>query len=341
MPYKRSYKTTAGGRRARGSAMSRYKKKPSKKGLNKIEKKQVKAIINKKAEQKYFKTALFGSPEGFKLQTNVADSSVIEVKGFVGGVSNIEGVAATYGYASAGGAAASISPLNVFRTFKATTVNADGTVTAGDEQKYEVFIPEGRKCAPAFAQTHLRIHRECVNTNSDDKAEMAVPYYYRVIRVIPKKQKFTDIELDPQLDLFQDNYGEAYGIYSGGDAYTPTFARFELMTSKINTRRYTVLDDIKFQLMPPTSTSNGFDNFDGRLVSTMNGNGAKLITFNHKKPKTLYYDGNYQETSGTQPLTNNNQEMIFVHGCMLGTDSPNINMQHKIDVKVVSSFRDL
>lgn len=338
MPYKRSYKTTARGRKKRGSAMSRYKKKV---GLNKVEKKQVKAIINKKAESKYFKTALMASPQGLQLQTNVADESHIECHGFIAGVSNIEGVAATYGYTSAGGVASSITPLNIFKTFQATTVNADGTVTAGDEQKYEVYIPEGRRCAPSFAQTQMRIFRDCVNTNSDDKAEMAVPYYYRVVRVLPKKQKFTDVELDPQSDLFLDNYGGSYGIYSGGDAYTPAFQRFELMTSKINTRRYQVLDDIKFQLLPPTSTSNGFDDFDGRLVSTINGNGAKLLTFNHKRPKTLYYDGNYQEQSGTQPLTNNCQEMIFVHCCMLGTDSPNINLQTKVDVKVVSMFKDL
>lgn len=338
MPYKRKYKTTARGRKKRGSAMGRYKKKQ---GLNKVEKNQVKAIINRKAESKYFKTALFASPEGMKLQTNVADESHIECKAFVGGYATMEGVASTYGFASVGGAQASITPLNLFRTFQATTVNVDGTVTAGDEQKYEVFIPEGRKCSPTFCQTKMRIFRDTVNTNSDDKAEMSVPYYYRVIRVIPKRQKFTDTEIDPQTDLFLDNFGEGIGIYSSGDAYTPAFQRFELMSSKINTRRYTVLDDIKFQLLPPTSTSNGFDEFDGRLVSTINQRGAKMITFNHRKPKTLYYDGNYQETTGTQPLTNNSQELIFVHACMLGTDSPNINLQTKVDVKVVSMFKDI
>jgi hypothetical protein len=335
MPYKRSYRTNG---RGRGRAKRGYKKKT---GLNKTEKKQVKAIISKKAESKFFKTSIIGSPQGLQLQTNVADESHIECHAFIAGVSNIEGVANTYGYASAGGVASSITPLNVFRTFQSTTVNVDGSVSIGDSQKYEVFVPEGRKASPSFSQTQMRIFRDCVNTNSDDKAEMAVPYYYRVIRVIPKKQKFTDVELDPQTDLFLDNFGEAYGIYSAGDTYRPAFQRFELMTSKINRRRYQVLDDLKFQLLPPTSTSNGFDDFDGRLVSTINSNGAKLITFNHKRPKVLYYDGNYQEQSGTQPLTNNSQEMIFVHCCMLGTDSPNINLQTKIDVKVVSMFKDI
>lgn len=313
----------------------------AKSGLNKLEKKQVSAIIKKKAESKYFKTGVITPAQGLKLQTNVADSSQIEVLGLAVGKHEQEQVIGTYGYASVGGAASTNISLNVFRTFQGATINVDGTITAGDEQKFASFIPEGRKVSPSFTQTKIRIHRQSINTNSDDKAEMSVPYYYRVIRVKPKKNKYTDVDFDPNLDLFQDNFGEAYGIYSGGDAYRNTFSRFELMSSKINSRRYEVMNDMHFVLLPPTSTSNGFENFDGRLVSQISRGSDKMITFNHKAPKMLYYDGKYNETDSCQPLAGNNEELIFIHGCFLGSDSPNINMQHKVDIKVVSTFKDV
>lgn len=319
----------------------------AKSGLNKLEKKQVSAIVLRKAESKYFKTTLFGSPQALKLQTNVADASVIEVLGLSVGKHEQEQMTGTYGYGTTGGAAATNLSLNVFRTFWAPDINTEvdpPTTTGGDVQKYRSFIPDGRKVAPSFTQTKIRIFRESVNTNSDDKAKMANPYYYRVIRVKPKKLRFTDVDFDPNLDLFLDNYGEAYGIYSGGDGYVPQFQRWELMTSKINSRRYEVMDDIGFTLMPPTTTSNGWEGsgtFNGRAVTEASRGSDKIITFNHKAPKTLYYDGKYELISSCQPLAGNSEELVFIHGCMIGDDAPNINMQHKVDIKVVSTFKDI
>ena len=316
-------------------------------GLNKKEKKEVKAIIRSKAESKYFKTSLFGSHLGFKLQTNVADSSVVEVLGLAVGRHDMEQVTGTYGYASAGGAASTLESLNMFRTFQAPVLNTQENppvISGGDEQKYMTFLPEGRKVSPSFNQTKIRIFRESVNTNSDDKAKMANPYYYRIIRCKPRKSKFTDVDFDPNLDLFLDNFGEAYGIYSGGDTYRPSFQRFELMTSKINSRRYEVMNDIKFQLLPPTTTTNGWEGsgtFNGRAVTETSNSSHRLITFNHKAPKILYYDGKYQEDGSTQPLAGNSEELIFIHACMIGDDATNINMQHKVELKCVSTFKDI
>jgi hypothetical protein len=99
-----------------------YKRKPAprtiaavaKSGLNSLEKKQVSAIVQRKAESKYFKTTLFGSPQGMQLQTNVADASVIEVLGLSVGKHEQEQMTGTYGYASSGGAASTNLSLNDF-----------------------------------------------------------------------------------------------------------------------------------------------------------------------------------------------------------------------------------
>ena len=57
MPYARPYRTTAKGRKSRGSVMRRYKKKP-KAGLNKTEVKQTttiaKKVVKSLAESKYY-----------------------------------------------------------------------------------------------------------------------------------------------------------------------------------------------------------------------------------------------------------------------------------------------
>lgn len=351
MPTRKNYRSTR--KNFTRKSVSRKRKSPrtvaqvARSGLNKLEKKQVSAIVQKNAESKYFKTTLFGSPQGFKLQTNVADESVIEVMGLAVGKHEQEQLTGTYGYSSSGGAAATNLSLNMYRTFWKPDINTEvdpPTTTGGDIQKYRSFIPDGRVVSPSFNQTKIRIYRESVNTNSDDKAKMANGYFYRVIRVKPKKNRFTDVDFDPNLDLFLDNYGEAYGIYSGGDAYVPQFQRFELMTSKINNRRYEVMDDINFTLMPPTTTSNGWEGsgtFNGRLVSDSSKGSDKIITFNHKANKRLYYDGKYELISSCQPLAGNSEELIFIHACMIGDDAPNINLQHKVEIKCVSTFKDI
>lgn len=315
-------------------------------GLNAKEKKQVMSICKGQQESKYYKTSAFVGQQGFKLQTNVIDGSVMEVIGLAVGKHEQEQVVGTYGYQSAGGNAFPNISLNMFRTFTAPTIDTDTdpvTVLGGDDQKFQCMIPEGRKTSPAYNQTTLRIFRTSVNTNSDDKAKMANPYLYRVIRVKPRKNKFTDVEFDPQLDLFVDDFNEAYGIYSGGNEYRTIFNQFQLITAKLNTRRYEVLNDMQFTLYAPTVTTNGWEGsgtFNGRAVTDIGKPSAKIIKLNHKTPKVLHYDGKYQDLSSCQPLSGNSEELIFIHATMIGDDEPNINLQHKLDVKCVSTFKD-
>lgn len=315
-------------------------------GLNSKEKKQVMNICKGQQESKYYKTSAFSGQQGFQLQTNVVDGSVMEVIGLAVGKHEMEQVAGTYGYSSSSGPAYTNLSLNMFRTFQAPTIDTDTdpvTIAGGDDQKFQCMIPEGRKTTPAYNRTTLRIFRTSVNTNSDDKAKMANPYLYRLVRVKPRKNKFTDVEFDPQLDLFVDDFNEAYGIYSGGNEYRTSFNQFQLMTAKLNTRRYEVLNDTQFTLYAPTVTTNGWEGsgtFNGRAVTDVGKPSAKIISFSHKTPKMLHYDGKYQDVESCQPLSGNSEELIFIHATMIGDDEPNINLQHKLDIKCVSTFKD-
>lgn len=330
MPYKRGYKTTARGRRARGSAMGRYKKRRgAKKGLNKTEKKQVENIINKKAESKYFQSVYNLQGQSLKFQSSVVSENEIMVRGFAIGTGEVGGVAGTYGYESIGGAARVITPMHMARTF-------DETVVAGTD--YEGFIPDGKYVSPAMTKCTWRIHRNIVDTGDAEDLRTASPYVVRVLRVRPRNTKFSDVDYVPSLDLFVNNYGVAYGVDSPASTYQKNFGLFEMMTSKVNARKYVVLEDKQFQLScPNVNTQLGTD-----LISTeTNGNHQKIWNTYHKMPKKLYYTGTYDTSDTRQPLAGQSAELIFFHVGVVGTTTKDIGLDCEIDVKPIATFKDI
>ena len=329
MPYKRPYKTTGKGRKARGSAMSRYRKKKKSSGLNKVEKKQVENIINKKAESKYFQTVYNLQGQSLKFQSNVANENEIMVRGFAVGTGEVGGVAGTYGYESIGGSARVITPMMMSRTF-------DSTVVAGTS--YEGMIPDGKYVQPAMTKCTWRIFRNIVDTGTTEEVRTASPYVVRVIRVRPRSSKFSDVDYVPSLDLFVNNYGVGYGIDSASSTYQKNFGLFEMMTSKVNTRKYQVIEDKQFQLLPPNVNTQ----LDTDLIVTeSNTNHQKTWSTYHKMPKKLYYTGTYDSAETRQPLAGQSPELIFFHVGVVGTSTKDIGLDCQIDVKPISTFKDI
>jgi hypothetical protein len=307
--------------------MSRYKVK--KVGLNKVEKKQVNAIINAKSESKYFQSVYNLQNQSLKFQSSAATENEIMVRGFAVGTGEIGGVAGTYGYESIGGAARVITPIHMARTF-------DSTVVAATE--YEGMIPDGKYVSPAMTKCTWRIHRNIVDTGDAEDLRTSSPYIVRLIRVRPRNTKFSDVDYVPSLDLFVNNYGIAYGVDSPASTYQKNFGLFEMLTSKINSRKYKVVQDTQFQLSAPNiNTQLGTD-----LIATeTNSNHQKLITTNHDMPKKLYYSGEYDNGTNRQPLAGQSSELIFWHVGVVGTTTKDIGLDVDIDCKPISTFKDL
>ena len=210
-------------------------------GLNKTERKEVKQIINTKAESKFFEGANELQGQALKFQSTTASNQEIMVRSFTVGPGGAALLDNTYGYESTGGAARAITPMFMARTFD----------RLGSSTDYTSFVPDGKTVIPSMCRTTWRLHRSKIDTSDAAQDKLAAPYLVRFIRVKPRVSKFSDVDLVPRVDLFQNNYGVAYGIDSPANVFQRNFGLFEMMTSKVNSRKYTVIQDTQFQLGAP------------------------------------------------------------------------------------------
>lgn len=297
-------------------------------GLTKLEKKEVKEIINTKAESKYFQGESSLQGQALKVQSSTSTLQEIMVRGFTVGPGGTALGDNTYGYEATGGSARSITPLHMARTFD----------RVGNDQDYISFLPDGKTVLPSMCRTHWRLHRSKVDTSDAEQDKSAAPYLVRFIRVKPRGSKFSDVTLVPRLDLFQNNYGVAYGIDSPENTFQRNFGLFEMMTSKINSRKYVTIQDTQFQLGAPLVGTQ----LDTDLIETLSSmTSQKLLTCNHEQPKKLHYAGSYDNADNREPISGQSNEMIFIHVGVLGTTTKSIGLNMRIDCKPVSTFKDV
>ena len=304
MPPKTAY------RRKRNGNGRKRKRNYQKKGLDSVEKKQVVAIINKKAESKYFNTQYNLQGQSFKLQSTTLARQEVVVRGFALGDAQINGVYGTYGYDD-DDTARQITAINSCRTFNTVVTDAN----------YAAFIPDGKYVSPSLCKCVWRIHRSMVDDLDADGVKDSNPYLVRMIRVKPRATKYSGATIVPSVDLFTNNYGVAYGIDSDSDEYQKNFGPFEMMTSKVNSRKYEVIQDVQFQLEPPTTST--VLNMD-YITSTVGARNQKLITTVHQQPKKLYYAGSFDSATTSQPSSPQSNELVFFHACVLGTNTKSL-----------------
>ena len=79
------------------------------------------------------------------------------------------------------------------------------------------------------------------NNNPPLNIASNLPIICRMIRVVPKQTQ-TNVLCEPRLDLFLDNFNNSTGIDTG------TFDDTELLTYRINRRRYSVVQDKFFRI---------------------------------------------------------------------------------------------
>lgn len=318
--------------RSKGKKRGRPRKytATSKKGLTLKEKRQVNNLISKRAESKYFKPDHTLVHQAFKFQSQTGSRCEIMCRGFAVGQGEVNGVAGTYGYESVGGAARVITPINMVRTF-------DSSVVEGTD--YEGMIPDGKYVSPHMAKCTWRIHRTILDTATSENVKSSAPYLVRFIRVVPRSSKYSGASYVPAEDLFMNNFGVAFGVDSTPTTNQHNFGLFELQTSKINTRKYRILQDTQFNLACPNINTQFGDNT--LQVNETNMNHQKTLVTNHKQPKKLYYEGTYDNADSRQPIAGQSGELIFIHCAPVGTTTKEIQVDARIDVKPISTFKDI
>lgn len=174
----------------------------------------------------------------------------------------------------------------------------------------------GKECKPVSCRTRFRIVRLAASMDSlhlanttavgsvpangpdqypDGLAE-ACPIVCRMVRFTVKNLAGTDVEYNPQNDLFQNTRGDAVGITNSD------FDQKEMLNYRVNSRRYRTLDDRVFTLQNPLTVSYTFAPTTGATendgwwvpqVSNGSSNCEKYINMSqqltNKKNGSVYY----------------------------------------------------
>lgn len=308
-------------------------------GLNKTEKKQAasiaRSVVNAEAETKYMNTKneIKNATPDLAWWTSNTNKSEVSVYGYSTGynrqvigtdpaVNQLE----RYGQSFTDGSEITISALNLNKVF-----------VAGENAIV------GHSLRPSFNEVKWALTYMGVTTDANPYG--AAPVQVRVIRCSPRAKKGSAQVIDPERDLFLNQYNQPFGIQSKeGDAFI--FGRDEMRLSKVNSRRYVVKSDKMFTIYPTqTSSSVATQTTDSQLVSTLN-NGFKLMTTKHNIGKELYYEDPTGTNSVDQlPDTGFLPEYIFYHLCSVGDPrnpgsvvAPN---NFRMTARPVSCFKDL
>lgn len=304
-------------RRARSNRPSA---KGSSKGLTKTEKKQVSTIAKKAvtsmAESKYFNTrevvpevvnsawkistdysdvGVWGYTTGYNRQTNQGDEQEIM----------------RYGVSTVDGTTISMTNLRMNRIFLADDTN----------EALRAFAIEGQTIRPAFNECQWFLNHVAQSTDVD--AMKGLQYRLRCVRVTPRSLKGSFQDIDPEQDLFLNQYNQAFGIASTNDAGTESlFTREQFHLAKVNSRKYRVHQD-KFYTVAPANTYSDqpLNDGAGNLVSAIGtmSSGCMTMTTTHNIGKELFYPiPNREDSNEMYPTSGFVPEFILWHVIALG-----------------------
>lgn len=319
------------------------RKRTGGKHLTKTQASEARAIaqktVNKAAESKYFACSSLKNANG--MHRARSDTGGIAVRGYATCENkNQDGTQIAYGRSTADNSTEYLGELNMNRT----QANGSGS----DHEKAQAVV--GSYATPSYAASTFILERDYIATNAeaaDYETLNAAPYYVRVLRICPRASKFTNTDIDPESDAFVDETGLATGI-----SHT-SFGPQELMLYKANSRKYRVVQDMKFTLNCPFTTSNvatGETPTDpltetNALVTNMSKTGfMKTINMKHDIGKKLYFElGGGTKANSTAGHKN---EFILFHTCQLGVNSQASLTSYNatnmlIAGKFVSTFKDL
>jgi hypothetical protein len=324
------------------SNYTRRRKVSNKKGLTKTEKSQVKTIakraVNTMSESKYFNVN--GAIEDYVpipiWQSNGVNSE-IGCWGFSTGLSRNADNSAIYkwGVDPTNGTQVNIRSLNLNYLFR-------DTATTTNRQQYSL---EGLTCRPSYNEVKWLIERPQSNTTQDETK--AVPYKIRMMRLVPRALKSSYQEIDPKNDCFLDALNEPFGPQSVSTANIPVMNLREFHLAKANSRRYRVIQDTTFTMLPTSVRTDIFapvgGTNDNPIVTQPNTSGCKIITTKHNIGKELQWQ-NPNDTSSTLSQYPSNgfqpEFVLFMVGALGGVGAGSLTDNIRISARPVSTFKD-
>ena len=222
------------------------------------------------------------------------------------------------------------------------TTNADGSVTSVDQN-----MRGWRALLWQWNDAMQHHYGQMVPYSDADTMD----YMYRFIRVKFRPSKLDGAVPEPMKDLFVDNYGMPHGC---GHV---TFGMQEVENYKINTSKYTVLDDRKFSLGCPLVTNNLSWYGGGNTPSKSH---VHRFTTYHDLGKKLNYNVKMLQSNATSmdmseqviagaPLhaRNEQNEVVFIHAwipgasCGVGLENSICPDKWTVSALPISSFKDL
>lgn len=326
------------GKTGKRSYGRRIVRRPTKKGLTKVEAKEVKTIakrtINKMAESKYF-DANFIQGQGPSVawyDVTTGDKSEISVYAFQTSYNRQVNPSSSeinvYGQEIDTGGNVNVSNLRMNKVFQSDAAN----------ESLRAFQIDGQTVRPSFAECKWHLNYFAQNTSLDYTKGLA--YCVRMIRVRPRALKTSFTTIDPENDLFLTNANQPFGIQSQVDGEF-IYSREDFYLGKINSRKYQVIED-KFMNLMPSGVYNTLDS--STFVTQTNTASQRTLTTKHDLGKELYYPnaGDTSSTRNAYPSTGTMPEFVFFHCCAIGLNTINDQPQHMlISARAVSTFKDM
>ena len=334
----------------RGNGVVRKGSKNPKKGLSKTEKKQVSSIakqaVNSLAESKYFNCSTTVNAEvvnsAWKISTDYSD---IGVWGYTTGYNrqlnpNDETETMKYGVSTVDGSEISMTNLKMNRVF---------LEDEGPDEYLRAFCIEGQTIRPAFNECKWFLNHVGQSTDSDQTKGLC--YRLRCIRVVPRVVKGSFQDIDPEIDLFLNQFNQPFGISSteSDSGTTALFTREQFHLAKVNSRKYKVLQD-SFYTVAPAQTINNVDDGQGGTaiqVGTVSP-GCMTVTTKHNLGKELFYPKAATNTTTTlveYPTSGFVPEYVLWHVIALGDNNTASSARATplgmtISARPVSTFKD-
>jgi hypothetical protein len=325
------------------AARRRPTTKGAKKGLTKTEKKQVTTIakraVTSVAESKYFNVN--GGIENYiavpAWQSNGVNSEV-SCWGFTTGLRRNAENSGIYkwGIDPANGNAVSMTSLNLNYLFR-------DTATPESRQQYSL---EGLTCRPSYNEVKWLIERPQSNTITDETT--AVPYKIRMLRLVPRALKASYQEIDPKNDCFLDAVNEPFGPSSLSATGTPVLNLREFHLAKANSRRYRVIADTTFTMLPSSVRTDIFDPGpdanNSPIVTQPSTSGCKVMTTKHNIGKELHWQTPNDTASAFSQYPDNGFEpefVLFLVGALGGVGAGALTDNIRISARPVSTFKDM
>ena len=338
------FSMTGSGNISGGGKKSKKKTSQSKSssgtGLNKKEVKQTKQIVKKTvnamAESKYFECKDLLITKSLNRARNNCNG--IGVLGFATlEDKNSQGTRLVYG----------VDTTNAYEYLTELNMNrASDKSDTNEFRKAQAVV--GNYVNASFAQSTFVLERDYIQTSgaaSDYSVLAAAPYYVRILRLAPRAPKMSTEDVNPMSDAFVNEKGEPAGIDDND------FGPVELMTFKANGRKYKIISDKSFTMVPPFTVNNQATgqaapaDTANASVSNLTANGCfKTIQMKHDIGKKLYFPHGGQGRHNSS--TGQKNEFILFHTCQVGVNSAdsinaNIATNMLVSGKFVSTFKDI